>query len=128
VIVTSAMALSGMWIQSITYRGRLVAGATERGLFLCGRLASRPVSDPERTFVIYMALFAADVLRGVLPGLYTDERARRYARAALIPGELLEHDLPHLNATARALPVPAEELRQARTEHERRSGDRDRGG
>ena len=74
-----------MRIQAISYRGRLVAGATVRGLFLCGRLSGRPVDDPERTFVIYMALFAADVLRGVLPGPYTERRARRYARAALIP-------------------------------------------
>jgi hypothetical protein len=77
--------------------------------------------------VIYMGLFAADVLRGVLPGPYSDERARSYARAALIPGELLERDLPHLERTARALPVPAEELRQAQAEHEACSGDRDRG-
>jgi hypothetical protein len=43
---------------------------------------------------------------------------RRYARAALIPGELLERDLLHLERTARVLPVPAEELRQARAEYE----------
>jgi hypothetical protein len=46
VIATGVPALTDMWIQSITYRGRLVAGATERGLFLCGRLASRPAAIP----------------------------------------------------------------------------------
>lgn len=79
-------------------------------------LASRPVDDPERTFVIYMGVYAADVLRGELPSPYSDAQARRYARVALIPGELLEHDLPCLEDTARALHVPISELRQARAE------------
>ena len=122
-IATAVAALSSMWIQSITYRGRLVACATERGLFLCGRLASRPVSDPERTFVIYMGVYAADVLRGELPGPYSDEQARRFARVALIPDELLEHELPHLEQTARALRVPVGELRRARAEQRSRSPD-----
>jgi len=105
-----------MTMQTITYRGQTVAAATVRGLFLCPRLASRPIDDPERTFVIYMGVYAADVLRGELPGPYSDEQARRYARVALIPGELLEHDLCHLEDTARALHVSVSELRQARAE------------
>lgn len=105
-----------MRMQTITYRGQTVAAATVRGLFLCPRVASRPVGDPERTFVIYMGVYAADVLRGELPGPYSDEQARRYARVALIPGELLEHDLSCLEGTARALHVPVSELRQARAE------------
>lgn len=64
--------------------------------------------------MIYMGFYAADVLRGELAGPYSDEQARRYARVALIPGELLEHDLCHLEDTARALHVPVSELRQAR--------------
>ena len=103
-------------MQTITYRGQTVAAATVRGLFLCDRLASRPIDDPERTFVIYMGVYAADVLRDELAGPYSDEQARRYARVALIPGELLEHDLCHLEDTARALHVPVSELRQARAE------------
>jgi len=106
-----------MTMQTITYRGQTVAAATVQGLFLCPRLARRPVDDPERTFVIYMGVYAADVLRGKLPGPYSDAQARRYARVALIPGELLEHDLPCLEDTARALHVPASELRQARAQY-----------
>jgi len=67
-----------------------------------------------------MAAYAGDVLRGELAGPYSDEQARRYARAALIPGELLEHDLPDPELTARALRIPVTELRQARAEHVRR--------
>lgn len=50
--------------------------------------------------------------RGRLGGPYSQEQARRYARVALIPGELLEPDLPCLEDTARAL-ARAGELRQA---------------
>lgn len=106
-----------MTLQTITYRGRVVAVASARRMFLCERLALRPIEDPERTFVIYMAAYAGDVLRGELPGPYSDEHARRYARAALIPEELVEHNLPDLERTARALQIPTSELRHARAEH-----------
>lgn len=36
-----------------------------------------------RTFVIFMGAYAGDVLSGVLSCPYTDEDARRYARACL---------------------------------------------
>lgn len=103
-----------MTLQPVTYRGRLVACATARRFFLCDELDRRPAGDPELTFVVFMCLYAADVLRGSLPGPYTDERARVYARAALIPEELLER--PHLDLarTAAALGVPTRELAQAR--------------
>jgi len=107
-----------MTLVTITYGGRVVAAASARRMFLCERLALRPVADPERTFVIYMGAYAGDVLRGELPGPYSDEQARQYARAALIPGELLEHHLPNLERTARTLQIPASELRQARAEHD----------
>jgi hypothetical protein len=81
-------------------------------------LESRPVGDPERTFVMFMCAYAGDVLRGELPGPYSDDQARRYARAALIPEELLEpgRQTPRrerLAATAEALGVPAAELEYA---------------
>ena len=37
-----------------------------------------------------MCAYAGDILSGVLPGPYTDDDARRYARACLVPLELLE--------------------------------------
>lgn len=36
----------------------------------------------------------------------------------MIPGELLDHDLPCLKVTARALHIPAGELRHARGDEE----------
>ena len=40
--------------------------------------------------MIFMCAYAGDVLSGVLPGPYSDEDACRYARACLVPPELLE--------------------------------------
>ena len=53
----------------------------------------------------------------MLPGPYTDADARRYARAALIPAELLERPTLDARRTAAALGVPADELQAARDEH-----------
>jgi hypothetical protein len=97
-------------LQPVNYRGRLVACVTARGCILCNELQRRPVGDPERTFVIFMSAYAADVLRGELPGPYTDHNARKYARAALIPGELLERPCPNPLRTSLALGIPLWEL------------------
>ena len=51
-----------------------------------------------------------NVLTGRLPGPYSEEHARRYAQAVLIPDELLERPSVDAERTARALGVPVEEL------------------
>jgi hypothetical protein len=83
-----------------------VALAGARRCIFSGELERRPPGDPERIFVLYMCLYAADVLSGVLPRPYTDARALRYARAALIPGELLERPCPNPERTSLALGIP----------------------
>ena len=107
-----------MTIQPITYHGRTVAAATRERFFLTDALDKRPASDPERTFVVFMCAYAGDVLSGVLPGPYTDRNARRYARACLVPRELLERPGLEPERTARALQIPVDELRAARAEHQ----------
>lgn len=104
-------------IQPIRYRGRVVGAATATGLYLCRELACRPAGDPELTFVIYMAAYAADVLTAELPAPYSEHQARRYARAALIPEELLERPIPNLAVAARWLGIPCSELAEAVREH-----------
>ncbi len=105
-----------MTIQPITYRGRTVAAATRSRFFLAEALDQRPASDPERTFVVFMCAYAGDILSRVLPGPYTDDDARRYARACLVPLELLERTELDVDHTAQALQIPASELRAARAE------------
>lgn len=108
------LALCVMWVQPITYRGRIEACATATRVFLCEELERRPTSDPELRFVLLMCCYARDVITGRLPGPYRTEDARRYARAALIPGELLERPLCDARRTAGALCIPIDELLQAR--------------
>jgi hypothetical protein len=107
-----------MTLQPICYRGRTVAAATRTRFFLAEVLDERPADDPERTFVIFMCAYAGgDVLAGVLPGPYSDEDARRYARASLVPAELLDRAELDVERAARALQLPACELRAARAVH-----------
>ena len=110
-----------MTLQPITYRGRTVAAATRTRFFLAEVLDERPADDPERTFVIFMCAYAGDVLAGVLPGPYSDEDARRYARACLVPAELLERAELDVERAASALQLPACELAAARAEHASRA-------
>jgi hypothetical protein len=104
-------------VQPITYRGRIVAAAARSRFLLADELDQRPVGDPERTFVIFMCAHAGDVARGELPGPYTEDDARRYARACLIPVELLDRPELDVDRAAVALRVPADELQAARDEH-----------
>jgi hypothetical protein len=55
-------------------------------VFLADEMRHRPAADPELTFVLLMCCYARDVMTGELSGRYSDEKARAYARAALIPG------------------------------------------
>ena len=63
-----------------------------------------------------MCAYASDIARGVLPGPYDNADACRYARAALVPEELLERPGLDIDRAAAALGVPARELRAARDE------------
>jgi len=105
------MALVGVQeIQAIIYRGRLVACATRDRIFLAACFDHSLPGDSELRFVCLMGCYARDVLSGALPGPYSDQRARRYAQAALIPAELLERDLLDVRHTAGELGVPIDEF------------------
>ena len=106
-----------MDVQPIIYRGRIVAACTRRRFLLADDLEGRPPGDPELVFVVMMCAYASDIARGLLPGPYDAADARRYARAVLIPGELLERPALDVDRAAAALGVPADELRAARDEH-----------
>ena len=69
--------------------------------------------------MIYMCAYAGDVLRGELPGPYTDHDAVRYARAALIPDRLLAPTRPGHRTRRAGIRDPRSELAAAREEHRR---------
>jgi hypothetical protein len=106
-----------MDVQPITYRGRVVAACTAECFLLADDLAYRPSGDPELVFVVMMCAYASDVARGVLPGPYDNADACRYARAVLVPEELLERSALDIDRAAAALGLPARELRAARDDH-----------
>jgi RNA polymerase sigma factor (sigma-70 family) len=91
-------------LQPINYRGRLVALAGARRCIFSDELERRPPGDPERTFVLYMCLYAADVLSGVLPRPYTDARAPTLRAGGADPRR----------AAAAALPEPRTDLARTR--------------
>jgi hypothetical protein len=102
-----------MTLQPISYRGRYVAAATPERFVLADDFERRRPRDPETTFVMYMCLYAREVLTGGLPGPYTARAARRFAQAALIPEELLERQDLDVDQAAYGLQVPVDELRDA---------------
>jgi len=107
-----------MGLETITYHGRPVACATATRFILADDLEQLPAGDPLLTFVIYMCAYAREVLTGQLPGPYTDQDARRFARAALVPEELADphrkdHTQRNLERTAHALKLPSAELAAA---------------
>jgi hypothetical protein len=105
--------IEGMFVQPISYRGRTLAAVTRERFFLADELERRPPEDPLVNFVIGMCVYAHQIANQRLPGPYTDTDARAYARACLIPAELLERpDLPLARAAA-ALKLPLEELQAA---------------
>jgi hypothetical protein len=68
----------------IEYQGELVAlVSAERVHIISPRLATRPAGDPDLRFVAYMCLCCGEVLRGRLPGPYTQDLGELWARQAL---------------------------------------------
>ena len=61
-----------------------------------------------------MCAYARAVLAGELPAPYTEQNARRFAQAALIPAELLQRERINTPHTAAALGIPEQELADAK--------------
>ena len=90
----------------------------QRFFLLADDLAYHAPGDPELVFVVAMCSYATDIAQGLLPGPFDDADACRYARAFLIPEELLERPELDVNRAAAAFGVPADQLRAARAEHD----------
>lgn len=60
-----------------------------------------------------MCTYVRDVLLGELPDPCTDQNARRFAQAALIPGELLDREHINTRHAAATLGIPEHELADA---------------
>ena len=69
---------------TLTYEDQPVARASRERFWLAPHVESLPDGHPTKRLVAFMALYARDVLAGELPAPYSDERARRFARLALV--------------------------------------------
>lgn len=101
----------------LIYDGHTVAEASLERFWLALHIAALPNGDPTKRFVTFMVLYARDVLRGVLPEPYSDERARRFARLALVePGAYRVHRRRPDAELATALGLPVAEIPHVRRE------------
>jgi hypothetical protein len=76
----------------IVYEGELVAlVSAERVHIISPRLATRPAGDRELRFVAYMCLCCGEVLRGQLPGPYTQDLGELWARQAIAIADTDDH-------------------------------------
>jgi IrrE N-terminal-like domain len=102
----------------ITYQGRPVAMAGRERFYLVPRIAARPPGDPLKTWVVYLVLYARDVLTGHVPDIhYLPHRAELYAREALMPEREFRaraHHSDHRLATD--FNVPLEQIARRRAE------------
>jgi hypothetical protein len=73
-------------MQPIYYDGHPVAMADEHRFWLTHSIELLPDGHPTKRMVLLMCSFARDVLAGELPAPYSDARAERFAREALLPG------------------------------------------
>lgn len=71
----------------VVYREEVVAAAGARRLYLAPHIAALDDADPLVLFVSLMGAYALQVRHRSAPGPYTDERAERFARCALIDDE-----------------------------------------
>lgn len=102
---------------TITYDSRTVALASHERFWLSAHIEALPAGDPTTRLVTYMALFARDVLTGELPGPYSDERARSFARLALVePVAYHAHRRHRDRELAAALGLPIAEIPAVRRE------------
>jgi hypothetical protein len=107
-----------MDVQPTTYLGRIVAACTSECFLLADDLAYRAPGDPELVFVVAMCSYATDIAQGLLPGSFNAADACRYARAFLIPEELLERQELDVDRAACGARRSSRRAAAARAEHQ----------
>ena len=96
---------------TLTYDGQHVALAGRDRFWLAAHIEALPDGHPTKRLVAFMALFARDVLTGDLPGLYSDHRARTFARLALVePAAYQAHRRHSDRELADVLGLPVAEI------------------
>jgi hypothetical protein len=100
---------------TISYQRRAAARVGAERFWLAAHIQALPNGHPVKRVVAFMALYARDVLRGELPGPYSDERARTFARLALVdPDTYAAHHAHSDERLATALKLPRDEIAAVR--------------
>ena len=81
--MTATLPTTRMETITITYQDRGVALAAPRRVWLAVHIQALPAGHPTKCVVAFMAFYARDVLRGELPGPYSDEHALLFAYVAM---------------------------------------------
>lgn len=106
-------------MQPIYYDGHPVAMADKHRFWLTHSIELLPDGHPTKRMVLLMCSFARDVLAGELPAPYSDARAERFAREALLPvDELRARSADEDMDVALSLRVPIREVVARRAELE----------
>jgi hypothetical protein len=104
---------------TLTYEQRTAALAAPERFWLAAHIEARPDGDPTKRLVTFMATYARDILAGELPEPYTDERARRFARLALVePTTYHAHRRSRDAELADVLGLPLGEIPDVRREQQ----------
>ena len=102
---------------TLTYEHRTVALAARERFWLSAHIDTLPNGDPTKRLITFMALYARDVLAGEQPGPYTDERARSFARLALVdPNAYHAHRRRQDAELAAVIGLPVSEIPDVRRE------------
>ena len=103
---------------TLSYEQRTVALASREQFWLAAHIEALPDGHPTKRIVTFMALYARDVLTGELPGPYSDDRARSFARLALTePNAYHAHRRRRDSELADVLGLPVSEIPDLRREH-----------
>ncbi len=98
----------------VKYNGHIVGFCTARRAHLVDDFDAEIDGERIGPFLLGMCAFAGEVLNGRCTAPYDERRARAFARAMLIPGELLEHPGDYdVHEVARWIGMSRSELRIA---------------
>src|ERR671916_605488 len=103
---------------TLTHQGQAVALAAPQRLWFAAHIEALPDGHPRKRLVIFMALYAREILTGKIPGPYSDEDAERFARLALVDADVIaRHPRASTAQLARLLGIPHDQLTTFLHEH-----------
>ncbi len=103
---------------TLTHQGHTVALAAPHRLWFAAHIEALPDGHPRKRLVVFMALYAREILTGTIPGPYRDEDAERFARLALVDADVIARH-PHASTAqlAQLLGIPHDQLTAFLHEH-----------